>query len=340
MNTVAPASNELNFAVGLIDNIGISFFLGRLPYGGNGELFLRRTNRRRAANHTVECRPCLGTRFSKDYAERFHRGQETKCWEFLPEVLADKVRCNVAPKKIVMTDRNPPPLSLEPQQRRVLITGVTRGLGRAMADEFVRLGHIVIGCGRSGKVIEELRLKHGRVHRFDAVDVTNDRDVHAWATDVIPSHGVPNLLVNNAGLINRNALLWNIQAEDFDSIIDVNIKGVANIIRHFASAMVKAGTGVIVNVSSGWGRETSPEVAPYCASKWAIEGLTRALAQEIPKDMAAISLDPGVIDTDMLRSCYGDAASKYPSPEVWAKRAVPFLLRLGAKDNGKPVTVM
>ncbi len=110
-------------------------------------------------------------------------------------------------------------------------------------------------------------------------------------------------------------------------------------IRHFAPAMVQAGAGVIVNFSSGWGRSTSAEVAPYCATKWAIEGLSRALAQELPKGMAAVPLNPGVIDTDMLRGIFGEAARSYPSAQQWAKLAVPFLLGLGPKDNGKPLTV-
>ena len=84
---------------------------------------------------------------------------------------------------------------------------------------------------------------------------------------------------------------------------------------------------------------TAPEVAPYCASKWAIEGLTRAMAQELPNGLAAIPLNPGIVDTDMLRSCFGGKASHYLSPEEWAKAAVPFLLKLGPRDNGKPLTV-
>ena len=98
-------------------------------------------------------------------------------------------------------------------------------------------------------------------------------------------------------------------------------------------------TGVIVNFSSTWGRSTSAKVAPYCASKWAVEGLTRALADEMPPGMAAVPLNPGIIDTDMLRCCFGDSASAYPSAPQWAKRAVPFLLQLGPRDNGQALTV-
>jgi NAD(P)-dependent dehydrogenase (short-subunit alcohol dehydrogenase family) len=103
--------------------------------------------------------------------------------------------------------------------------------------------------------------------------------------------------------------------------------------------MIKKGRGVIVNFSSGWGRSVDAEVAPYCATKWAIEGLTRALAQELPTGLAAVPLNPGIIDTDMLRSSFGGEAGSYPSPQEWSERAVPFLLELGPKDNGKALTV-
>jgi len=95
---------------------------------------------------------------------------------------------------------------------------------------------------------------------------------------------------------------------------------------------------VIVNFSSGWGRSTDAEVAPYCATKWAIEGLTQALAQELPSGMAAVPLNPGIIATDMLQSCFGDSASRYPSPQTWAKKSVPFLLKISSADNGQPMT--
>ena len=80
-------------------------------------------------------------------------------------------------------------------------------------------------------------------------------------------------------------------------------------------------------------------MAPYCATKWAIEGLTQALAQELPRGMAAVPLNPGVIDTEMLRSAFGGSAGSYPKPSEWARSAVPFLLKLDAADNGKPLTV-
>jgi NAD(P)-dependent dehydrogenase (short-subunit alcohol dehydrogenase family) len=224
-------------------------------------------------------------------------------------------------------------------RRVIVLTGATRGLGRALLDRFIPLGHHVFGCGRSAEHVAELRRLFGSPHAFAAVDVRDAHAVDAWAKKVLAQAGPPDLLINNAALINRPAPLWQIGREEFDALIDVNIKGVANVIRAFVPAMVARKSGVIVNLSSGWGRSTSPEVAPYCASKYAIEGLTLALAQELPAGMAAVPLNPGVIDTDMLRQSFGDEAAHYPDPGEWAKRAAPFLLKLGPRDNGHSLSM-
>lgn len=222
--------------------------------------------------------------------------------------------------------------------KKILITGVTRGLGRALAEWYIANGHTVIGCGRSAEVLN-LRFSYPAPHDFTNVDVVEENRVALWADHVLATHGAPDVLINNAGLMNNPAPLWQIKAGEFNKVIDVNIKGVANVIRHFVPAMVERKQGVIVNFSSGWGRSPSADVAPYCASKYAIEGLTKAFAQELPAGMVAVPLNPGVIDTDMLRQCWSDGASSHPKAEAWAKVAAPFILSLGAKDNGKSVSV-
>jgi NAD(P)-dependent dehydrogenase (short-subunit alcohol dehydrogenase family) len=221
----------------------------------------------------------------------------------------------------------------------IVLTGATRGLGRALVPLFAAAGHTVIGCGRSSKHIAELTRGFPTPHVFSVVDVRDAAAVQAWADAVLPQYAPPDLLINNAAVINMPAPLWQVPTDEFDFLIDVNIKGVANVIRAFVPAMVQRKSGVIVNLSSGWGRSTSPEVAPYCASKYAIEGLTLALAQELPAGMAAIPLNPGVIDTDMLRQAWANGAASYPKADQWAKRAAPFLLALGPKDNGRSLTV-
>ena len=221
----------------------------------------------------------------------------------------------------------------------IVITGVSRGLGRAMAEGFVRLGHRVLGCGRSVDAMHELNNLHGPDSRFEVINVTDDEAVCDWAKHCLNFAGSPDLLINNAALVNRNAPLWKVTASEFSMIVDVNINGVVNVIRHFVPAMLAKRSGVIINFSSGWGRSTSAEVAPYCATKWAIEGLTKALAQELPHGMAAIPLNPGIINTDMLRTTFGSQARDYPGAEKWAKTAVPWVLGIGSKDNGVSLTV-
>jgi NAD(P)-dependent dehydrogenase (short-subunit alcohol dehydrogenase family) len=209
-----------------------------------------------------------------------------------------------------------------------------------MVRRFSALGHRVSGCGRDGRAIEALK---GEVRdgQFRVVDVTDETAVAQFAVDAMDRFGPPDLLLNNAAVINRNAPLWEVPAEEFGRVLEVNLSGVHRVLRHFLPPMIERGRGVVVNFSSGWGRSTSPDVAPYCATKYGIEGLTAALAQDLERaapDVAAVALNPGIIDTDMLRSCFGEGAASFPDPNAWAESAVPFLLRLGPCDNGASLT--
>jgi NAD(P)-dependent dehydrogenase (short-subunit alcohol dehydrogenase family) len=208
-----------------------------------------------------------------------------------------------------------------------------------MAKGFAADGWTVSGCGTDTAALQSLANELGPDHLVQACDVTNPAAVEAFKANSNDRFGPPDLLINNAATINPSKPLWEVTPEQFGRVIDVNLKGVHNVILAFLPGMIERGSGVVVNVSSGWGRNTAPEVAPYCATKWGIEGLTAALAQELPAGIAAVALNPGVIDTGMLRSCFGESASSYPTPEEWAKAAVPFLQSLGPRHNGKALTV-
>jgi len=225
-----------------------------------------------------------------------------------------------------------------PDKKLIIVTGVSRGLGRALTDGFVKAGHTVIGTARSQSAIDGLNLAYGSPHRFDVVDQSDPVHVNDWTVSVLKEQGVPDLLINNAAVINENAPLWEISEKDFSTLIDINIKGVFYICRSYLPAMIERGSGVVVNLSSGWGRSVAAEVASYCASKWAVEGMTQALAEELPPGLAAVPLNPGVINTDMLQSCFGESARDYRSAAQWADTAVPFLLKLDATDNGKALS--
>ncbi|CAK9326842.1 unnamed protein product [Citrullus colocynthis] len=231
-------------------------------------------------------------------------------------------------------------------QRTVLITGVSKGLGRALALELAKRGHSVIGCSRSQDKLNSLNSdllsfdsSSSDKHFLLPADVRSDSSVQEFARVVVQTKGVPDIIVNNAGTINKNSKIWEVPPDEFDAVYETNVKGTVNILRHFIPLMIPSRKGVIVNMSSGWGRSGAALVAPYCASKWAIEGLTRSVAKELPEGMAIVALNPGVINTDMLASCFGDSASLYQTPDAWALKAATMILNLTAADNGASLTV-
>jgi len=219
----------------------------------------------------------------------------------------------------------------------VCISGCSKGLGRAMAIEFHSRGWNVTGCARSTESLNELSKQLVNSCFFQPVDITKPTEVENFAQSVIQNMWVPDLLVNNAGVINQNARLTEISPEEFSYVMSVNLGGIHNMIRSFVPRMEKQGHGIIANFSSYWGQSTAPEVGPYCASKWGVEGLTRSLAQELPHGMTAVAFNPGIIDTDMLRSCFGEGAASHEKPAEWAKHAVDRLEQISQSDNGKTI---
>lgn len=219
----------------------------------------------------------------------------------------------------------------------IWLTGCTGGLGKALLPEFTAAGHTVIGGGRREEILSTLKEEFPESH-FLPLDVAEEDSCRSFIEDAMHHNGAPDLLINNAAIINKNANLWEIPAEDFNKLTAININGTTNMIRHTVPHMITAGKGVIVNLSSGWGRSTSPQVAPYCASKWAIEGLSQALAQELPSGLAAVALNPGIINTEMLQKTFGGEATHFPSAAEWARTAAPFLTSLSAADNGASLT--
>jgi len=220
--------------------------------------------------------------------------------------------------------------------KHICITGCTKGLGLALAKWFLANGWQVSGVGRNQNSIDSLQ-SHNNGY-FRSVDITDDIGLGLFAKELADHFGPPDLLVNNAGVINANAPIWEVPPDEFGKVVDINIKGVYYSLRHFAPLMIARGSGIMINLSSGWGRSTSAEVAPYCATKWAIEGLSQAMAQEVPRGVAVAAMNPGIIDTDMLRSCFGEDASSFGNATQWAERTGPYLVGLNASINGQALT--
>ncbi|XP_022929928.1 NADPH-dependent pterin aldehyde reductase-like isoform X1 [Cucurbita moschata] len=227
--------------------------------------------------------------------------------------------------------------------RKVLITGVSKGLGRALALELATRGHTIIGCSRDQTKLDSLQeqlSKSSPIHHFlFPLDVRSNKNVEEFAQIIGKQKLVPDIIVNNAGLAHEQVKIWELDAQDFDNVIDTNIKGIANVLRHFLPLMMATKQGIVVNISSSAGRDTHENFSAYCSSKWAIEGLSKCVAKGVAEGMAVVALDPGFICTDMLHFLVGDAATRCQSPEKWAMKAATMILDFTSKDNGASLTI-
>ena len=184
-------------------------------------------------------------------------------------------------------------------QRLIVITGATRGLGRAMAEGFAALGHTVVGCGRSAAEIGRLREALGDPHDFEAVDVTNDDRVAAWAARILDRLGVPDLLVNNAGTFPLAALEGTSPA-DFAETIDANLVAPFALVHALLPAMRARGRGHVVTVGSVADRVAFAENGAYAASKFGLRGLHEVLRAETRgSGVRATLVSPGPVDTSL-----------------------------------------
>ncbi|KAL0559485.1 hypothetical protein IC582_004096 [Cucumis melo] len=203
--------------------------------------------------------------------------------------------------------------------KTIVISGVSRGLGRALALEFAKLGHTIIGCDRDKIKLDSLRLQLSnaspRNHLLFNLDVKSNDSIREMAHTVEKKFGSIDIIVNNAGVFHDTLKFWEIGSEMLNDVIDINIKGVANVLRHFIPLMLPKNKGIIVNSLLSMEELELPRYASvYCNSKWAIEGLSKSIAKEVPNGMTIVTLDPCVINTDMCAYYLGHLASQYQSP--------------------------
>ena len=170
-----------------------------------------------------------------------------------------------------------------------VVTGASRGIGRAIVELFEREGAQVAGCARHAAA------------GVDVCDVSRGDDVARFASLVKERHGTPDIVVNNAGIVVR-AALDGLQESAWDEVVGSNLKGTFLITRAFLPEMRARGRGRLINVASISGRLGTAGLTAYCAAKHGVVGLTRALAEEIRADGLCVNaICPGSVDTDMLR---------------------------------------
>jgi len=218
----------------------------------------------------------------------------------------------------------------------IVITGVTRGLGRALAEAFITDGHAIFGCGRNVSAIESLKSDYPQ-HHWSSLDITDAEGLKQWAADVAKETPI-DLVIQNAAILLDPQPLHEVKEADFRKILEVNVLGPHLVTRAFLPHLLSRGQGMIIYLSSGAGRMGLPSIGAYCTSKWAVEGYAKSLAAELPAGIAAVPLSPGMVNTDMLRQSYPDTASDHQSPEIWAKAAVPYILSLRPHQSGESLT--
>jgi len=209
-----------------------------------------------------------------------------------------------------------------------LVTGASRGIGRAIAESLGQAGATVVGTATSeagAQKISDALATAGIAGRGIALDVASDESVAAACADVAATEGAVTLLVNNAG-ITRDGLLLRMKIEDWHEVLDTDLTGVYRVSRACLRGMMAARRGRIVNIGSVVGLMGNPGQANYCAAKAGLVGFTRSLAREVgSRGITVNAVAPGFIDTDMTAALSGEQRESL-------EKQIP-LERLGAVED-------
>lgn len=227
-----------------------------------------------------------------------------------------------------------------------LITGGSRGIGRAISEKLASDGYdIVVNYSGSLKQAEETKVlceRHGVNVYIEKTDVSNFEEVSLMINNTIKNLGRIDVLVNNAGITKDNLLL-RMSEEDFDSVIDINLKGVFNTTKHVSKIMMKQRSGVIINMSSVIGLIGNVGQINYAASKAGILGITKSVAKELaPRNIRCNAIVPGFIKSEMTDKLSDDIKNKImdqiPLKEFGEVSDIANLVSFLVSENARYIT--
>lgn len=187
--------------------------------------------------------------------------------------------------------------------RTVLVTGATAGIGASCARAFAREGARVVATGRRTERLEalaaELRDEHGAEVWTGSLDVRDRAAVESFRDELRADGVVPDVVINNAGKARGMDPLQSGDPDDWDEMIDTNVKGLLWVTRAFLPAMIEADRGHVVNIGSIAGRWTYPKGNVYCGTKYAVVALTEGLNMDLAGTRVRVSsVDPGLVETE------------------------------------------
>ena len=223
-----------------------------------------------------------------------------------------------------------------------IVTGAGRGIGKEIAKTLAAKGALVIVnyCGsakRAEETVQEIEAAGGKAEAIQC-DISDFTKAGEMMDYVIKTYGRVDILVNNAG-ITRDGLLMKMSEEDFDAVLNTNLKGAFNCMRHVARQMVKQGGGRIINISSVWGCVGASCEVAYSATKGGINAFTQALAKELaPSNIQVNAVACGAIDTEMNQWMEEDEliglVEEIPSGRLGrAEEVADFVYHLGYKGS-------
>jgi 3-oxoacyl-[acyl-carrier protein] reductase len=188
------------------------------------------------------------------------------------------------------------------ENKVVMVTGGAAGIGRATAAGFAKEGAKVAICDVNPEAGQTTAESLGPEATFQQVDVSDNKSVNDWVESVVSQYGQIDVLVNNAG-ITRDGLIMRMKEDDWDAVLNVNLKSAFNCTKAVSKTMVKQRSGRIINLASVVGVIGNPGQANYVASKAGIIGLTKAVAKEFAsRGITVNAVAPGFIETDMTAS--------------------------------------
>lgn len=183
-----------------------------------------------------------------------------------------------------------------------VVTGGGRGIGYAISSRLADMGATVVLTGRDEVRVQQVARDFiSRGHKAEGIgcDITDLASVEALGERLRKSYGRVDILVNNAGISGPSGLLHELSPADWDTIFNTNVRGAYYMLRAVVPLMITAGTGHIINISSLAGKNPLPRGAAYSSSKWALNGLSYGVAEELRAQNIRVSvICPGSVDTD------------------------------------------